>query len=80
MSMTSAALKTSIKTEILAHITISSDTDGTLDKFCAALADAIVTRIQTDLSVALPIGSAIVTVTPPAAGVLNISPITCAVS
>lgn len=80
MSLDSATMKASIKSEILAHITIASDSDGTLDKYCAALADAIVTRIKADLSIKIPINSAIVAVTPPAAGVMNLTTIDCAVA
>lgn len=80
MSLSAASMKTSIKSAIKSKVTFANESDDSLDNFCEALADAIVTRIQADLTVSVPVSSVVVASAPPAPGVMNVTPISCTVA
>lgn len=76
MPLSATVLSTAIQGKLNAYTTGNV---GDIKKFSDDLADVLVAHIKDNLTITVPIGSVIITVTPPAGGVINPAPISCGV-
>lgn len=85
MPLSSAVLKASIKAKLIEYVPtvltvnpVTHNPDDTLDKMAQSIAEAVVSHIVDNLSIAVPASSVVIAVSQPFT--INPTPIPCTVS